>query len=163
MLKFVKSLSKWAAVALVILAAGAFSIFVLDGDRSFKAGPDGVEISASLNSPINRCKERQSEFLAEISSEDAELSRIATMISQKQKVVDDMRNLYLQQGIAQVANAKEQSDYDARHSDSQIFMTTSIPSNQKTREPSEQPQHIMSSYILTDNITELRNIQVQYS
>lgn len=147
---------------------GVSSIAMLDSDREYKIGTPiaSLEISANQNSPISKCKSAQNGLEAELSSEEADLSRINAMVAQKQKIVDDMRDLYLRQGIVQVSNAQEQAYYDAMHS----FVTGNLvmsSQKQELRQPApnvgEQPRRIISSYILNDNINELRAMQADYS
>ena len=140
-----------------------------DGDREYKIGTPVVsmEIGAKQNSPTGKCKSAQNGLEAELSSEEAELSRTNTRVVQKQRIVDDMRDPYLRQGIAQVSNAQEQTYYDAIHSPIAGGLVGSSLQKQDFRQSDastvERPRRIISSYILNDNINELRAMQAEYS
>ena len=157
-------------IGLVAFLAGSLFITKLDKDRSYKFDLKNFSFQAgvSQNSPISKCKERQKSIEAEMSSKDLELTLLSHRLSEKQTSVDTMRAFYLAQGIAQVSNAHEQEAYDFLHDDTSTmvmvhFGVRKVDVHQSKIEEPEQPRHVTSSYLLSDNIRELEVLRDDYS
>jgi hypothetical protein len=112
-------MSKWIPwVVAVVAVALLLGVLMADQDTDWNLGIGQFSLhkGISQNSPMSRCKQRESGIEAVIASESADVLRLAGEATRLQDQADATAARFTKEGIIPVLNAQDVSDCEARNS-----------------------------------------------